>query len=134
MRYPKLAALVEEAFYEDPGGPDAFRYALELYLRAIPNLGAAVDGFTYLSVIKETRRELQSVGISYVLPSSYLPVESFFKYVDGKVEYRILVGTNDKLWRGFSDSKRWRAVYLYATEGRQAAWSWGPVVEGTLVP
>lgn len=131
-RYPELADLVEERFAEDPRGPDAFKYGLQLYLRAIPNLDAAVDGFTYLSVLKETSTELHAVGISYVLPSSCLPIEAVFKYVDGIIEYRILVGTDDNLWDGFSDSKRWKAVYLYATEGAEAAWNWKPAVEGIL--
>lgn len=124
--------MVEEKFPEDSRGPDAFKYALELYLRAIPNLDAAVDGFTYLNVVEETSTELHAVGISYILPSSYLPIEAVFKFEDGIVRYRILVGIDDELWRGFSDSRRWKAVYFYATEGTQPEWTWDQPVEGRI--
>lgn len=124
--------MVEERFPTDSRGLEAFKYALELYLRAIPNLDIAVDGFTYLNVVEETNTELRAVGISYVLSSNSLPIEVAFQYVDGLAEYRILVGVNDGLWKRLSDSKRWKAVYSYATEGAQAEWNWDHAVEGRL--
>ena len=131
-RYSELTDLVEERFPADSRGQEAFKYALELYLRAIPSLDVAVDGFTYLNVVEETNTEMRAVGISYVLPSSLLPIEVVFQYVDGIVEYRILVGVDDELWKRLSDSRRWKAVYLYATEGAPAEWDWDQVVEGRL--
>ena len=132
MRYPELTDLVEAKFPVDSRGPDAFKYALELYLRATPNLDAAVDGFTYLNVVEETRTEMRVVGISHVLPSSLLPIDVVFRYVDGIVEYRILVGIDDEKWNDLSDSWRWKAVYLYATEGAHVEWNWDQPVDGRL--
>jgi len=37
-RYPGLAELVHRRFPTDPTGEQAFRFAVELYLRALPKL------------------------------------------------------------------------------------------------
>jgi len=131
-RYPELAALVDQQFPSDSRGPDAFKYALELYLRALPNLDAAVDGFTHLDVVKETATTLRAVGISYVLPSSQLPIDAKFRVARSAIEYRILVGSDDETWNALTEPKRWKAVYLYATEGAVPDWNWDQPVEGTL--
>lgn len=131
-RYPALAELVDQQFPEDTRGPDAFKYALELYLRAIPKLETAVDGWTFLQVIEESRTALRAVGLSYVLPSSILPIDAQFRFSNGSVEYRILVGSDDETWGALSESKRWKAVYLYATEGAKSDWNWDHPVKGLL--
>ncbi len=131
-RYPALAELVEEQFPQNPRGADAFKYAMELYLRAISNLDAAVDGFTHLNVVEETRTKMRIVGISYVLPSSLLPIDATFRIVGDVVEYQILVGIDDDLWKRLSESKRWKVVYQYANQGDEAEWNWEQLVEGQL--
>ncbi|MEN7342990.1 MAG: hypothetical protein AAAFM81_08595 [Pseudomonadota bacterium] len=103
---------------------------MELYLRAIPNLDVAVDGFTYLNVIEETNTELHAVGISYVLQSSAVLIETILKFDEGVVKYEIRVGIDDALWRSLSESKRWKVVYLYASEGAEPTWTWGATIEG----
>ena len=131
-RYDSLAELVDRQFPEDSRGPDAFKYALELYLRAISTLEVPIDGWKFLNVVDETPTVLRAVGISYVLPSSELPVDAEFRFVGDAVEYRILVGTDGDAWDALSESQRWKAVYVYATEGAEPKWSWDRPVEGTL--
>ncbi|MEX0915321.1 MAG: hypothetical protein WDZ60_05455 [Wenzhouxiangellaceae bacterium] len=53
-RYGPLSDLVSERYPNEPRGEDAFKYVLELSLRAIPNLDATVDGWTFLRVVTET--------------------------------------------------------------------------------
>ncbi|MEM7279202.1 MAG: hypothetical protein AAF385_13865 [Pseudomonadota bacterium] len=105
---------------------------MELYLRALPNLDTAVDGFTQLNVVEETSTYIRIVGVSYILPFSLLPIDATFQYLGTKVEYSVLVGIDDDTWKGLSDSKRWKAIYLYAADRSQADWHWEPAVFGTL--
>lgn len=98
----------------------------------LPNLEAALDGFTYLNVVEETPESLRAVGISYILPSGKLPIDAEFRLTSGAVEYRILVGSDDEAWGALTESKRWKAVYLYATEGAEPEWNWDLPVEGSL--
>lgn len=83
-------------------------------------------------MVEETATALRAVGLSYVLPSSILPIDAQFRFSDGSVEYRVLVGSDDEMWGALSESKRWKAVYLYATEGVEAEWNWEDPVEGLL--
>lgn len=101
-------------------------------MRALPNLEAAVDGFTYLNVVEETPTALRAVGISYVLPSSKVPIDAEFRLASGAIEYRILVGFDGETWDALTESKRWKAVYLFATEGAEPEWNWDQPVEGSL--
>jgi len=130
--YPAVAALVDRQFPEDSRGSEAFKYALELYLRALPKFGAAIDGWHFLNVVEETSTALRVVGFSYVLPSSELPIDAKFRLAGGAIEYRILVGCDDKAWNALTESKRWKAVYLYATEGVEPEWNWDQPIEGTF--
>lgn len=131
-RYAPLADLVRERFPNESRGEDALRYALELYLRALPNLDAPVDGWTFLRVVEETPNSLRAVGIGYVLPSSQLPIDAEFHLSGGAVDYRVLVGVDNELWASLSDSRRWKAVYAYATEGVAPKWDWAGPVVGSL--
>ena len=124
--------MVDDRFPGDSRGPDAFKYALEHYLRALPKLAVALDGFTFLNVVAETPTELRVVGLSHVLPSSELPIDASFRRVGCAIEYRILVGLHDRVWADLTGSKRWKAVYLYATEALEPKWSWDQPVEGLL--
>jgi hypothetical protein len=131
-RYPRLTELVDEQFPEDKRGVKAFKYAFELWLRALPNLHVAVDGWTHLNVVEELPNELRAVGIMWILPSSKLPIDVKLRFDNGKIEYRILVGSDDERWAGLTESKRWKAVYLYATEGTEPLWNWDGPVQGSL--
>lgn len=130
-RYNRLSKLVGESFPQDPRGSDAFKLALELYLQALPEL-ESIDGWALLIVVEETPEALRAVGISYVLPSSELPIEASFRFASGVIEYQILVGSDDKVWSSRTESKRWNAVYQYATEGTEPEWNWGPPITGVF--
>jgi hypothetical protein len=71
-RFPDL---VRRSFPTCPAGEEAFAYALELYLHAIPNLDTALDGWRMLRLVHESATSLQAVGIMHVLPTGELPLE-----------------------------------------------------------
>ena len=93
---------------------------------------APVDGFTLLRVIDETSTVLHAVGISYVLPSSQLPIDAEFKLTGDKIHYRILVGVDGGRWDALTASMRWKHVYNYAADGAEPTWDWERPVVGTL--
>lgn len=76
---------------------------------------------------------MRVVGLSDVLPLCIqLPIDAVF-HVDGDaITYRILVGSDDETWRALTESKRWKAVYLYATEKSESVWNWNNPIEGLL--
>lgn len=131
-RYPKLFELVNKQFPGDTRGSEAFKFALQLYLYSLPNWEVAIDGWTLFNVVKETPKVLRAVGIVEVLPSGELPIDAEFSFIDGSIEYRILVGSDDQVWSSLTNSKRWNTVYLYATEGSEPEWNWEQVVTGSL--
>lgn len=83
-------------------------------------------------MVAETPYALRLVGLSYVLPSSILPIDARFRFSNGSIEYALLVGSDDDTWRALSESKRWKAVYKYATEGVEADWNWDQPITGLL--
>jgi len=131
-RYPPLAELVRSRFPSDPTGEAAFSYALELYVRAIPNLDVAVDGWKTLRVVRETRISLRAVGLMHVLPASELPLEVELSREIGSTRYRVRVGSDDARWGALSNSKRWKVVYLYASGEGDEEWNWREPIVGCL--
>lgn len=131
-RHPKLAELVRERFPENPTGDGAFSYALELFLRVIPNLDASLDGWKMFRLASETATSLRAVGIMHVLPSGVLPVEVTLSTGSRGIQYRVQIGIDDSQWDSLSDSKRWKAVYLYASGVRDEEWAWSKPISGWL--
>jgi hypothetical protein len=131
-RHPKLAELVQSRFPTDPAGEEAFTYALELYLRTIPKLDVAVDGWRMLRILRETAASLRAVGIMYVLPTGELPLEVELSRELGSTRYWLRMGIGDACWDSLSDSKRWTAVYLYASGERDEEWTWSEPISGCL--
>jgi hypothetical protein len=128
-RYPEL---VEPHFPTDPAGEEAFTYALGLYLRVVPNLDVVVDGWSMLRVIHETATSLRAVGLMDVLPGGELPLEVELSKEHGATRYWIRIGIEDAHWDSLSDSKRWKAVYLYASGKRDKDWTWSEPISGCL--
>jgi hypothetical protein len=114
-RCPKLVELVRKRFPGDPGGAEAFAYALELFLRVIPNLDVSLDGWKMFRLASETATSLQAVGIMHVLPSGVLSVDVTLSTGLRGTQYRVRIGIGDSQWESLSDSNRWEAVYLYAS-------------------
>lgn len=131
-RYPVIAELVRSAFPTDPAGEDAFTYALELYLRHIPNLDVAVDGWRMARLVRGSDTFVRAVGIIHVLPAGELPLELEVSTGPASTRYRLRVGIDDARWRSLSDSKRWKAVYLYATAERAQEWTWSEPISGCI--
>jgi hypothetical protein len=124
--------LVGAAFPTDPSSEAAFGYALELYLSSIPNLGVALDGWSQLRLVRETATSLRAVGIMYVLPTAELPVEVDLSRDRDSTHYFIRIGINDDRWSSLTESKRWKAVYLYASGDRDEEWNWFVPISGSL--
>lgn len=131
-RYPKLFELVDKQFPGDTRGSEAFKYALQLYLYPLPNWEVAIDWWSLFNVVKETPKVLCAIGIAEVLPSGELPIDAELSFIDGAIEYRILVGSDDQVWSSLTNSKRWNTVPLYAAEGLEPEWNWERVVTGSL--
>ena len=105
---------------------------MELYLRFIPNLDAAVDGWMILRLVRENATSLQAVGIMHVLPTGELPLEVELSREPASTRYRLRLGIGDARWEALSHSKRWNAVYLYASGERAEEWAWSEPVSGYL--
>jgi hypothetical protein len=116
----------------DPTSEAAFSYALELYLRAIPNLDVTVDGWKLLRIVHETTTSLRAIGIMYVLPPGELPMEVDLSREVGSTQYSVRVGIDDARWKSLSDAKRWKVVYLYASGDRDEEWNWSEPIAGCL--
>jgi hypothetical protein len=104
---------------------------LYVYLRDIPEIDLTLDDWKILRVVSETADSLRAVGIMYVLPSSEVPIEvELFKH-PGSIAYVVRVGITDQRWSSLSDSKRWKAVYLYATGEQEEGWNWSEPLSGS---
>ena len=83
------------------------------------------DGWEYFGVIAESERSLSAVGFMTLLPTGNVPIQVSLECVGGQLSWLAEVGRIDSRWLQLSDSKRWNAVYLYATGGRDAPqWEW----------
>jgi hypothetical protein len=99
-------------------------------LYAIPGIDGSLDDWKMLRVVTETANSLRAVGLMYALPSGELPVEVELSLQGGSLEYIVRVGAADAQWNSLSKSKRWKAVYLYATGERAEGWTWSKPVSG----
>lgn len=64
----------------------------------------------------------------YVLPSGLLPLEIELTRKGNEVHYEMWIGDAGSC----SESKRWSALYLYATEGYPPPWDWSEPMVGTI--
>jgi hypothetical protein len=131
-RYPTITKLVQQRFPGNPAGEEAFAYALELFLRLIPNLDISLDGWKLFRLVSETATSLRAVGIAYVLPDGELPVEVTLSTCLPGIRYGLQQGVPDSQWNSLSAAKRWKAVYLYASGERDREWGWSKPISGCL--
>jgi hypothetical protein len=113
---------------------DPLADATYIFLRGLPDLDLSVDGWTSFHVIRETEVSLTAVGIMTVLPADDLPLEVEFSTESNETRYLVRVGLVDERWHSLSESKRWKSVYLYATQGRDIDWTWSEPISGQLTP
>ena len=111
---------------------EAFVDALYVYLRTIPEIDLAFDAWKMPRVVNETADSLRAVGVMYVLPGSEFPVEVELSRQRGSIGHVVRVGADDARWNSLSESKRWKAVYLYATGEQDEGWTWSEPVTGVL--
>jgi hypothetical protein len=115
-----------------PADPDALADAVYVFLRGHPNLDIAVDGWSMFQVVEETTTSLKAVGIMTVLPSGELPMELELSRESNATRYWMRICLVDECWSSLSESKRWKAVYLYATQGQDLDWPWSQPISGEL--
>jgi len=131
QRFSGLDKLVSETFSEDPRGQAAFKYALELYIRAIPETGS-VDGWDFLHIIQETESLIHVIGLMYILPESKLPMEAHFERLDNEVKYEIRIGKESEDWLKMSNNKKWPLIYSLAESKQLNDWEWGSSIIGVM--
>jgi hypothetical protein len=85
-----------------------------------------------LQIVRETTTSLRAVGIMHVLPPDELPLEVELSREVGSTRYWLRIGVGDTRWYSLSDSKRWKAVYLYADGQRDEEWTWSEPISGCL--
>lgn len=102
------------------------------YLDSIPNLDLTFDGWDQLQVVRETATSLRAVGAMYILPAGILPMEVELSRDRNSTHYWFRLGIGDKRWYSLTRSKRWKAVYLYASGDRDAEWRWSDPISGDL--
>lgn len=124
--------LVGATFPGGPSGDEAFKHALYIYLRALPDLDIAVDGWRTLQISRETHDFLRAVGIMSILPPDELPLEVVLRRRETETAYWLRFGAPDRLWHSMTRSRRWKAVYLYAHDSHVAKWNWADPIAGAL--
>lgn len=63
----------------------------------------------------------------HLLPTGLVPLDLAFTIENEAVHHELWIAGDDH--SPLTESKRWKAVYLYATEGREPPWEWsGPMV------
>jgi len=102
-------------------------------LRGDRDLHLAVDGWTSFHVTHETPLSLKVVGIMTILPADDLPLEVDVSRDSNGARYLLRIGLADERWYSLSESKRWKSVYLYATQDRNVDWTWSEPVSGQLI-
>jgi hypothetical protein len=110
--------------FADNTSDAAVAAAVYVLLRGHPDLHLAVDGWTTFHVIRETTASLKAVGIMTILPTGELPLEVELSREPNGARYLLRVGLVDERWHSLSESKRWKSVYLYATQDRDIDWTW----------
>ena len=106
---------------------------LEMYVCAIPDLNVSLDGFKILQVVRETESEIRVVGLSYLLPDAEVPMELELKKELEFTSYFLRFGKTDIHWESQTESKRWKSVYMYATESGDLTWNWQNSISGKLL-
>ncbi|HEX2882320.1 MAG TPA: hypothetical protein VHO25_22525 [Polyangiaceae bacterium] len=67
-----------------------------------------------------------------ILPVDELPLEVEIWRESNEVQHLVRIGLVDERWDSLSESKRWKAVYFYATEGRDIDWTWSEPISGQM--
>jgi hypothetical protein len=116
----------------DNASERAVANAVYVLLRGDRNLHLTVDGWTSFHVIHETPVSLKVVGIMTILPSDDLPLELELSRESNGARYLLRIGLADERWQSLSESKRWKSVYLYATQDRDVDWTWSEPLSGHL--
>lgn len=98
------------------------------------DVGVTVDGWNFIRILRESQREIECVGLMWLLPHGSLPIAVRLEVTPMGLVWTAKVGRNGGEWQAKSDSKRWKSVYLYANGDRSdPEWDWNERYEGTLI-
>jgi hypothetical protein len=90
-----------------------------------------VDGWSLFRVVRESDDSLEALGLMTLLPDGSVPISVTVKADEIGLAWSARPGLQDQQWLALSNSKRWNAVYLYATGGRdEPRWAWGREYRG----
>jgi hypothetical protein len=103
---------------------------LELCVRSIPGVDVAFDGWATLQITKETSRKLSAVGLMHILPKGESPVEIDLSMQGQSIHYQLRFGDQSDQLAAMSESKRWKAMYLYAGGDADPVWVWSEEMSG----
>lgn len=76
------------------------------------DIDITVDGWEMLHIIRETDDVLETAGLMTLLPRGCVPIAVSCKACESGFVWSALIGQADEAWRSFSESKRWKSVYL----------------------
>lgn len=94
-----------------------------------------VDGWALFRVVRESDDSLDAVGLMTLLPTGSVPIAVNIKADETGLAWSARAGIQDEHWLALSGSKRWNAVYLYATgEREEPRWQWGQEQMGRVSP
>ena len=118
----------------DPREPDQeLGDALYVLLYSLHLEDTSVEGWHFFRVTKESTDSLAAVGLMTLLPSGTVPIEMAVQRVENELSWSVQLGRMDSDWLQMSDSKQWKAVYLYATGDRDTPeWTWGRQYQGSV--
>ncbi len=121
-------------FARDAHEPDSeLAEALYALLRT-NDVGVTVDGWDFIRIVRESQREVESVGLMSLLPGGSVPIAVQVETTPMGLAWTARVGRDDSEWQAQSDSKRWKSVYLFANGDRSdPKWAWNEAYQGTLV-
>lgn len=92
-----------------------------------------VDGWALFRVVRESHDSLEGVGLMTLLPTGSVPMSVEIRAHEHELVWSARAGLQDQQWLALSNSKRWNAVYLFATGGREEAqWTWDREYQGVL--
>ena len=83
--------------------------------------GVAIDDWHTFRLCRESASSIHAVGLMHVLPPAMLPLDVTLIREGDRCRHEVRLGVTDEAWRSLSESKRWKALYLLATEERPAA-------------
>jgi hypothetical protein len=117
------------------GGQDEdLANSLYALLWSVEDAGVSVDGWTYFRVVRESEESIKAIGLMTLLPAESIPIEIEINRQVTGLAWSVKLALLEEAWIELSASKRWNAVFLYASDGKaEPQWTWGQQHNGAVV-